>query len=162
MQLIDRLEILSTESFSVPGLDKVLLDKIELLELVDQMRASIPEDVEHAQEVLASQEQLLQDARESGQRIREEAESAFRQRLDEHQLVAAARAEAEKVMARAEQQAQDTITRTEQEMAERRREFNEYVLLQLRRLENSLNTQLGTVNSAIQGVEEEEKLLGSR
>lgn len=141
---------------------KVVLDREELLELIDQMRATIPEDMQHAQDILRSQEELLKEAREAAQRLRAEAETVFRQRLDEHQLVGAAREEAEKIVARGQQQAQEAVTKAEQEVAQRRQEFNEYMLLQLRRLENSLNTQLGNVQSAIQGVAEEERLLRPR
>ena len=148
-----------SDSFAVPGMDKVLLDKTELFELIDQMRSTIPEDIQHAEDVLNQQEDIIAEARQVASRTRAEAEAAFQKRLDTHELVTAARAEAEKIIAKGQQQATDEVTKADREIAQRRQEFNEYMLLQLRRLENNLSSQLDGVQSAIKGVGDEDRML---
>lgn len=145
-----------SEATSIPLTSKALVDREQLLALVDEMRASIPEDVQHAQEVLQTQDSLLDEARAGAQRIREEAEAAFRQRLDQHDLVRAAHEEAEKTISTSRQQADDLLARAQRESAERHRELNEYILQQLHRLETSLNAQLTAVRTAIDGAAAEE------
>ncbi len=148
-----------SDSFAVPGMDKVLLDKTELFEIIDQMRATIPEDIQHAQDVLNQQEDIIAEAKQQVSRMRAEAEAAFRQRLDQHEITLAARSEADKIIGKAQQQSTEEVTKADREIAQRRQEFNEYMLLQLRRLENNLTSQLDSVQSAIRGVGDEERML---
>lgn len=143
-----------SSSLAIPVAGKVLLDREELQGLIDQMRAAIPEDIQHAEEVLRSQEELLSEAREAAQRIRNEAEMLFQQRLDQHELVVAAREHAKAIVAKSEQEAQTILAQGEQELAARRKELDEYSLALLRRLEGTLTGHLTNVRSGIDGIEE--------
>jgi len=149
LHLLDRLEELIGEGFGVPGTGKVMVDRQRLFELFDELRAAIPDSLEHAQEVLSQQDRLLEEARLGAQHLREEAETAYRHKLDEHDLVRAAHAEAEKLVEQGRRQAQDQAAQAHHEAAERLRQTNEYILLQLRRVETTLNTQLSAIQVAI-------------
>lgn len=137
---------------AVPLSGKVILDREELLELLDLMRAAVPEDVQHAAEVLRSQEEIIAEARAAAQRIREEAEAEYRRRLDQHELSVAAKAHAQELATRAQQQAEAVLDQAQQEAALRRKELDEYSLTLLRRLEANLTSQLANVHSGIQGI----------
>ena len=51
LQLIDRLEELFNESKSIPLTRNVMVDEDRMLDIIDQMRIAIPEEVKKAQQV---------------------------------------------------------------------------------------------------------------
>ena len=51
LQLIDRLEELFNDAKAVPFTHNVVVDEDRMLELIDQMRIAIPEEVKKAQQV---------------------------------------------------------------------------------------------------------------
>lgn len=154
LHLIDRMDELVGNGIVVPLSGKVLLDREELLALVDQIRATIPEDVQHAAEVLRSQEELYAEARAAAQRIRDEAEAAFKQRLDQHELTLVAKQHAQELATKAQQQVDAQLAQVEEEIAVRRKELDEYSLTLLRRLEANLTGQIANVRSGIEGIME--------
>ena len=52
LQLIDRLEELFNESKNVPFTKNVMVDEDRMLDIIDQMRIAIPEEVKKAQQLL--------------------------------------------------------------------------------------------------------------
>ena len=152
LHLVDRPDTLIANATVIPLTDKILLDREEILDLIDQVRAAIPEDIQHAQEVLIARDSLIEDARNAAQRMQEEAEALFKQRLDQHELVVAARNEAKETVARGQQQSEALLHQAELEAAARRRELDEYSLELLRRLEANLNGQLANVRSGIEAI----------
>ena len=155
--MIDRLDALMGGGFGVPGTGKVMVDRETALNLIDEMRASIPEDLQHAEEVLTAREALLAEARDASERLRREADEHFRQRVEQHELVTAARAEAQQIIAKARQDAEAQLGRAQAEIAEGRRELDEYSLTLLRRLEANLNAQLGQIKQGIEGLLEKQR-----
>ncbi len=144
----------------MPGTGKVMIDREALLNLIDEMRASIPEDLQHAQEVLGARESLLAEAKGAVERMRREADDHFRQRTDQHEVVLAARKEAQEIVARARGDAQRELAQVEEDIAARKRELDEYSLGLLRRLEGSLNANLGQIRQGIEGLLEKQRRAG--
>ena len=58
LQLIDRLEELFNDAKAVPFTHNVVVDEDRMLEIIDQMRIAIPEEVKKAQQVLAQRDRL--------------------------------------------------------------------------------------------------------
>ena len=53
LHLVDRLEELFNESRPIPLTHNVIVDEDRILEIIDQMRISIPEEVKKSQHVRA-------------------------------------------------------------------------------------------------------------
>ena len=68
LQMIDRLEELLNESRPLPFTHNVIVDEDRMLDLIDQMRVSIPEEVKKAQQLLAQRDRLLAQAQEEANR----------------------------------------------------------------------------------------------
>ena len=136
----------------MPGTGKVMIDRGVVLDLIDEMRASIPDDLQHAQEVLGHREALIAEAKEAAERVRKEADEHFRQRTDQHELVLAARKEAQEIVMRAREDAQSELAQARERISEGRRELDEYSLTLLRRLEANLNANLGQIRQGIEGL----------
>ncbi|MGB4164431.1 MAG: ATPase, partial [Bacillota bacterium] len=62
-ELLDRLEELMESAAKIPFSSKVILDQDEVLDILDRLRAELPEEYQKAQEVLAKREAVLLDAR---------------------------------------------------------------------------------------------------
>src|SRR5436189_1239570 len=54
LQLIDRLEELFNESKAIPLTRNVMVDEDRMLDIIDQMRIAIPEEVKKAQQLLGN------------------------------------------------------------------------------------------------------------
>jgi type II secretory pathway predicted ATPase ExeA len=75
LHLIDRLEELFNHSRHIPLTNESIVNEDHFLELVDQLRVTIPEEVKKAQQVLAQRDRLLAQAQEEAQRTVELARS---------------------------------------------------------------------------------------
>lgn len=138
-----------------------MVDRDAVLNLIDEMRASIPDDLQHAQEVLGHREALLAEAKEAAERLRREADEHFRQRTDQHEVVLAARKEAQEIVVRARDDAQQELGQVREEIASLKRELDDYSLTLLRRLEANLNANLGQIRQGIEGLLEKQGRAGA-
>jgi hypothetical protein len=68
LQLIDRLEELFNDAKAVPFTHNVIVDEDKMLELIDQMRIAIPEEVKKAQQVVAQRDRVMAQAQEEANR----------------------------------------------------------------------------------------------
>jgi len=68
LHLVDRLEELFNQSRPIPLTHNVIVDEDRMLEIIDQMRISIPEEVKEAQQVFAQRDRVLAQAQEEANR----------------------------------------------------------------------------------------------
>ncbi|MGE5463326.1 MAG: hypothetical protein ACM3PS_08220 [Syntrophothermus sp.] len=140
LQLIDRLEELFNESKNVPFTKNVMVDEDRMLDIIDQMRIAIPEEVKKAQQLLGQRDRVLAQAQEEANRTIELA----RQKADQmvakdivavegqrrsDLVIAQARTEAENIRADADDYVMDSLTQLQTEL--------ERILNQVR---NGINT----------------------
>ena len=69
MFLLERLESLVATGTGVPTTRKVLVDKDAVLELIDQLRVAVPEEIHAAKRINAEGERIIEKASEEGSRI---------------------------------------------------------------------------------------------
>ena len=84
--LIDKLDDLVHNAKQVPLTDQVRVDKEEIYDLLDQMRATIPEEIKQArwivkerQEAMISTEEVMKAAERAAEDIVEEAQARERE-----------------------------------------------------------------------------------
>src|SRR5260370_41959991 len=96
--LIDKLDDLVHNAKAVPLTDQVRIDREEIYDILDQMRATIPEEIKQARWIVKERQGMLADAkREGDRRLAAAREQAVRE---------ASQTEIVKI---AEQQAQDIV-----------------------------------------------------
>lgn len=103
-RVIDKLES-SVKAGTVLPLGYRIVSEERLLELIEKLRASLPEEVGRARTIAKNGDRLVREAQEKAQAIVVEAASAQSQLLDEHEIVERARTTAEIVLREAEQKA---------------------------------------------------------
>lgn len=139
--LVDRLEDLIDEGRHMPFSKFTMIDEERALELIDQMRISIPEEIEKASRVLAQRDRIMAQANEEAARLLQQAREQGIQLLDREATVQAAQSRAANIVEQARQEA-EAITA----------EADKYVMDTLARLEQQLSKALGVVRNGINEV----------
>jgi hypothetical protein len=145
INVVDRLETLINGSKVMPMSSSLLVDKKKIMELVDQVRLSIPQEMKAAEEVLAQKDQIINSAMVEARRAKTKAEDEFREKLNQNEL----RKRAEEMLREAEQRAARIIEQAEVESQARRTEADAYALRCLRAFERELISLNGSVRKGI-------------
>jgi hypothetical protein len=138
LHLIDRLEELLNQSRPFPFTHNVMIDEDRMLDIIDQMRVAIPEEIKKAQQVLNQRDRILAQAQEEANRTIGIAREKQDQMVERDSIVQAAHAKANEILALAQV-----------ERSNSRQEADEYALETLRRLEMELERFLNQVRNGI-------------
>lgn len=90
LSMVDRLEALVTAGTRVPLSGKIMVDEQEVLEILDQMRESIPEEIKLSKRTLQERDRIVAQAQMEAQNIIELAKEQADLLLDEKGLVSEA------------------------------------------------------------------------
>jgi cell division septum initiation protein DivIVA len=138
LHLVDRLEELFNQSRPIPLTHNVIVDEDRFLEIIDQMRISIPEEVKKAQQINAQRDRVLAQAQEEANRTIALAKQKGDEILSRDAIVQAAQARSEQILAQARSEAEDT-----------RREADDYIVETLGSLESELSKLLNQARNGI-------------
>ncbi|UCH60572.1 MAG: hypothetical protein JSV61_03590 [Anaerolineales bacterium] len=144
LHLIDRLEELLNQSRPLWFTHNVIVDEDRMLDLIDQMRVAIPDEIKKAQQVLAQKNRLLAQAQEEANRTVAIAREKSEQLLERDAIVQSAQARADEIL----QQARADVENT-------RHEADDYVVDTLRRLEMELDRYLTQVRNGIMSLQKD-------
>ena len=139
--LVDRLEDLIDEGRHMPFSKYTMIDEERALEIIDQMRISIPEEIEKASRILTTRDRVLAQANEEAARVVQQARKKSEDLLDQEVNVQAAHNRAANIIEQARQEAEAIVN-----------EADNYVLQELSRLEQQLLKTLNVVRNGIQEV----------
>ena len=105
MFLLERLESHIATGTGVPTTRKVLVDKDAVLELIDQLRVAVPEEVHAAKRINAESERIVDGATEEAARILARAQEQATFLIGERGLLERAEAEGRVIVADANETA---------------------------------------------------------
>lgn len=146
LYLLDRLEEVLNSGSRVPFMgSRTLIDEGECLDILDQIRVALPEEIKQARKVSGDRDSILADADARAQQVLREADERAAERIQEHALVRQAQARAEQVESDAERRS-----------AEIRREADDYVYQTLMELETHLEQLLSTVHKGTRALRGED------
>lgn len=138
LYLLDQLEEVLGAGSRVPLTSRTLVDEPEILDIIDQIRLSIPEEIKAAKRLTEERDEVLSAARVEAERIMQEADTQAAERVGEHHLVRSAEARAADIQDRALEQA-----------AQIRREADAYAHRVLLKLREQIAQVSGTVDRGI-------------
>ncbi|GAB4505545.1 MAG: ATPase [Anaerolineales bacterium] len=144
LQLIDRLEELFNEGRVIPFTHNVAVDEDRMLDIIDQMRIAIPEEVKKAQQLLSQRDRVMAQAQEEANRTLQLARDKAEGIISKDNIVLEAQRRAEQIVAQARADADAT-----------RRDADDYVIETLQRLQEELERYLTQVLNGIRTLEEE-------
>jgi cell division septum initiation protein DivIVA len=102
---IHQLEELIREAKSMPLSASVLVNKDEVLELVEGMRTTLPEEIKQARWVVKDREELLAKARRDAEVIVDDARKEQARLVSDDEIVGESSREAERILEDAREQA---------------------------------------------------------
>ena len=106
-----------------PGMS--IVDRDEMLDLLDELRAQLPVEVKRAQELLAARDKFVEEAKRDVERMMRQAELEARTKISDSEVLYAAKEKARQIIAHAEDRsrqlyqvaneyAEDALARTEE------------------------------------------------
>lgn len=105
LQLIDRLEELIDRGTHLPLSNKVAIEEEAFLNIIDQMRITIPQEIKLAREVQREKDKYIAQANDEARRIIAQAREDAAKALDEHELRRQAQQQAEQILQEAREEA---------------------------------------------------------
>ena len=138
LHLIDRLEELFNESRALPFTHNVIVDEDRMLDIIDQMRIAIPEEVKKAKQLLNQSERIIAQAEEKANRVTSIAQEKADEMASEDSIAQEATRRADAILAQARADAEATRT-----------DADDYVVETLSRVEGELSRLLTQVRNGI-------------
>jgi hypothetical protein len=112
--LLDRLEEVIVGGSRVPFGSRVMVDQQDCASIIDQMRVTLPTQLQDALRIIAERDSILEQARLESERIIETASQQASSEAMHHEIVRLARGQAAEI----EQRAQADAQRSREEMDE--------------------------------------------
>jgi hypothetical protein len=142
LHLIDRLEELFNESRALPFTHTVMVDEDRMLDIIDQMRISIPDEIKKSQQLTTQRDRILAQAQEEANRTLALAREKSEQLIERDSIVQSAQARAEQIIEQARLEC-DKI----------KREADEYSLTTLQQIEIELERALIQVRNGVRALQ---------
>jgi len=169
LHLIDRLEEIVAEAQKVPIGNRVIIDKRRLLDIVDQMRVAVPQEVRDAQELVNDRERVRRETEEESRLMIASTEEEAARLVDEHTLTEAARERSREIVAEAESSLEDRMRQSSEDIQKRiddsrqiakqqMQSADDYARELLIRLERQLQAFIGSVQSGVEQLEPEREI----
>ncbi len=96
--LIDKLDDLVHNAKPVPLTDQVRVDKEEIYDILDQMRATIPEEIKQARWIVKERQEMLAEAKREAERIVKEARERQERLISDEEITKQAERAAEDII----------------------------------------------------------------
>jgi len=138
LHLVDRLEELFNESKPIWFTHNVIVDEDRMLDLIDQMRVTIPDEIKKSQQLLAQRDRILAQAQEEASRTIALAREKAEKIVEDDPITAAAKTKAEEIIAEARVESEKT-----------KKEADEYVLQILTTMEEEIEKISNQVKNGI-------------
>jgi vacuolar-type H+-ATPase subunit H len=145
------MEYLVHHARRVPFSSQVMLDELEVVELLDELRACLPEEIKQANWTVQEQQRLIAEAHAEASRIMTRANERSEAAIKDHE-----------VLRRAERLAHQTVREAQARADQTIQEAEAYALEQLQHLEAHLSRTLATVKRGVEALQSSQPGVESR
>jgi cell division septum initiation protein DivIVA len=136
LSVLNDLEEVIENSSKIPLTKKILVDEERVLDLLDRVRTTLPEEIRQAKWILQEREKVLVDSQKEAARILEDAQRQVVIKADDSEVARQAKSVAEEIVSKAE-----VVAR---EIREGARSYADDIL-------KNLEDSLGKITEQIQG-----------
>jgi hypothetical protein len=102
LNALNELEELIENSGKIPFTKKVMVEEDHLLDLLDRIRTTMPEEIRQAKWIIQEREKVLNDSQKEAMRIMDDAQKQLERKADDSEVVRQAKIAAEEIIAKAE------------------------------------------------------------
>lgn len=148
LHLVDRLEELFNNGRPVPFTHSVILDENRFMDIIDQMRVSVPDEIKKAQQINVQRDRILAQAQEEANRTIALAREKSEKMVEKNDVTQAAQLRADQIVEQAKRESSMT-----------QKEADKYVVETLTKLEGELNRILVQVQNGIRTLQAEGNLM---
>ena len=135
LNLLELLEDIIEEGSKLPFGNKVMIDKSKALEILRDVRISLPDEVKQAEWINTERQRIIDDAKEEADKMIKDTEDYIKQKVADSEITKKAQENAKEIIEKAENKAKD--------LKDGSREYAIEVL-------KKLDTDLGKLNSRLQ------------
>ena len=107
VELLAELEETIEKGIEIPIIKKSFLDKEKLLDIINDISLSIPEEIRNAKTITADREKILADAQRQADIKIKEAEHRAISMIDEHEITRKANETAEEIIEKAKKESKE-------------------------------------------------------
>jgi len=145
LHLVDRLEELFNESKPIWFTHSVVVDEDRMLDLIDQMRVTIPEEIKKSQQLLSQRDRILAQAQEEANRTIALAREKAEKLVENDPITQAAQIKAEQIIAQARMESEIT-----------KKETDTYIIDSLTAMEQELEKISAQVRNGITALQKDQ------
>lgn len=109
LYLVGRLENLITHSRRVPLVNQIMIKEADLLNIIDQMRTSIPDELNQARAIIHDKERILAEAQAEANKLVARAQEKAEQAVHREGLLRLADEKAEQIKVEADAYVAETL-----------------------------------------------------
>lgn len=146
IELLDDLIVYIENSSNLPLSNKGVIDKVEVIETLKEIKSKIPEELNKAKWVLKERERILKEARQEAENMLGSSEKQLMRLIDEHEITKSAKSKA-----------QETMKELAQKKTEVNNSIKEYVGGMLKDIEANLEGHLAKIKENIREIEKNRK-----
>lgn len=141
IKLLEYLQEILETSSKLPMSNKVMVNKKEVNEVIEQIINCLPDELKKAAWICDEKEKIIRDAQEQAEEIKREAVEVIRKKIENHDLVRSAEEKSEKIIFNAQKKSKIIKNGTK-----------EYSLGVLQQIDNNVNQ---TYDSFMKNIEKE-------
>ncbi|WP_443659079.1 ATPase [Clostridium algidicarnis] len=160
IQLLEYLQEIIDSASKVPITGKIVLDKKEMLEVIDQIINYMPDEFKKAQWVLSEKERILAEAREEYDNIKGQTVEMMKKQVENHDItkeakiksqdiIAVAQRDAKSIRLGARDYADEVLCQLDEEMKENSKKMMENVKKDVEDFMKNLSEDLSQNSSTI-------------
>ncbi|MEO6891824.1 MAG: hypothetical protein ABI456_19660 [Ktedonobacteraceae bacterium] len=127
LYLVDRLENLIATSRRMPLMNQIIIKEPDILNVVDQMRTAIPEEIKQARRVIQEKERIIAQAQADATTLLSKAREESERSMNREGLLRAAEERTKEMIRRAETQAEQLKADADAYVAETLRGLREHL-----------------------------------
>ncbi len=107
LKLIDEIEDIIEAGTSLPFSSKVMVDKVELLEIITDVRIRLPDEIKQASWIKEERERILDEAQKDADAIAKQAEEKLEELINKEEVKKRAEQRAEHIVNNAQANAKE-------------------------------------------------------
>jgi vacuolar-type H+-ATPase subunit H len=141
-ELLDRLEATVHDAKRIPFTASITVNEDDVMDIVDQIRFHLPEEIKQANWTIAEQGRLIAEAHSEAGRIIARANEKAESLVSDHDVLRRADRQAQQILRDAQARADQIV-----------RDAEAYALEQLQQLEAHLSRTLATVKRGVEALQ---------
>ena len=107
LDYLDDIEEVLETSKKIPFGNRISVEKERILDIINDIRLNLPDDIRHAQRILGDHDRIVAEAQRKAQDILDAAESEAKLRASNHEIFRRASDQAAEIMEQAKKESRD-------------------------------------------------------